>query len=55
MLLMLPVTSGPQQLPSIAEQVAKTWDLDSFGKPRQFATLGMRNFLVSNFHVGMEP
>jgi len=32
MLLILPVTSGGQQLPPVAEQMAKTFGLDSFGK-----------------------
>jgi len=31
-LLILPLTSGAQQLPPIAEQMAKTYGLDSFGK-----------------------
>jgi hypothetical protein len=32
MLLILPATSGAQQLPPVAEQMAKTYGLDSFGK-----------------------
>ncbi|MGX9429951.1 MULTISPECIES: hypothetical protein [Bradyrhizobium] len=32
MLLILPATSGAQQLPPIAEQMAKTYGLDSFGQ-----------------------
>src|SRR5207302_11269839 len=31
-LLILPATSGAQQLPPIAEQMAKTYGLDSFGQ-----------------------
>jgi len=31
-LLILPATSGAQQLPPLAEQMAKTYGLDSFGK-----------------------
>jgi hypothetical protein len=31
-LLILPATSGAQQLPPVAEQMAKTYGLDSFGK-----------------------
>jgi len=32
MLLMLPATSGAQQNPPIAEQIAKTYGLDAFGQ-----------------------
>jgi hypothetical protein len=32
MLLILPATSGAQQLPPVAEQMAKTYGLDSFGQ-----------------------
>src|SRR5580704_10285060 len=32
MLLIIPATSGAQQLPPIAKQMAKTYGLDSFGK-----------------------
>jgi hypothetical protein len=32
MLLILPATSGAQQLPPIAEQMAKTYGVDSFGQ-----------------------
>ena len=32
MLLILPVASGAQQLPPVAEQMAKTFGVDSFGK-----------------------
>jgi len=32
MLLIAPVTSGAQQLPPVAEQMAKSYGLDSFGK-----------------------
>jgi hypothetical protein len=32
MLLILPATCGPQQRPPIAEQIAKTYGLDSFGQ-----------------------
>jgi hypothetical protein len=32
MLLILPATSGAQQLPPVAEKMAKTYGLDSFGK-----------------------
>jgi len=32
MLLLLPATSGAQQLPPIAEQMAKTYGVDSFGQ-----------------------
>ena len=32
MLLVLPAISGAQQLPPVAQQMAKTFGLDSFGK-----------------------
>jgi hypothetical protein len=32
LLLLLPATSGAQQRPAIAEQMAKTYGLDSFGQ-----------------------
>jgi len=35
--------------PPIAEQIAKAYGLDSLGKSRQSATLGMRSFPVAKF------
>ena len=46
MLLVLPAASRAEQSPSIAEQIAKTYGLDSLGKSRPSGTPGMLNFLV---------
>ena len=57
MLLILPATSGAQQSPPIAEQIAKTYGLDSFGQIEAIRYTWNAEFPGDQTfsQVGMEP